>query len=1281
MNSFQNLEESYSHIGSTLRELLSGQEHVLKILDDIDYPLLILEAGSDIAGFAVLDASPEQAYSSAYTAFKDLYRKNHDSWEDRNLSFVLCRAKIRRSDDAFFSKTETDIYFCRKYVIALHSGDAEQITELQRLPFLPLREDRTGGVTRPPSARTLLQRANLSAGLTKQIVVDYESTASRILENFLSRPEEFLPDLAVDSQARSEILCQTPAAESIRISSISIEAFRAYRERQEFDLDADLVVLYGPNGLGKTSFFDAIDYVCTGSIGRFCSHHRIKPDRFFGLARHLDSSPEDGSVCLGIRRGDSTSTVTRNLVNRSIAVLDGKQTNRGDVLQFLTSALWGERRAHIANLENLFRATHLFSQSVPELLIGFDEDSTISFDLVSRMLALDDYATALTKTQGVLDLADRKAAEVAQKAAELEKRIEEVRSRIRMLPEPQAEAAPGAWVREEARALAAKLEEHLGLGISTADSEPTAELAREWRAMVEASVQEEREMLRRTRETESGHPQFEKNTQALEAAKTKLPQMEEALEKGASEQEKKRKQRSQLMHSVEKGRSELTLAVARAHALKEFAELREVYQEAITSLRSRRQELKLALGKTQAASDELRALATNADSLRARIAEQQEANQSCSAKMGRLAAIQGELTSWQRSKQQVANLQPRAGELEASASAINEKIVALKAEIEKQEKELASRDKEYRLASADQAKLTLLLDEIETHVSDETCPVCGTDHASRAALIKRIHARKEARPAHVEELARGRAQLQDALKRARASLTEHSRERDSKLSELTEATEALTQILASISAFQIQASEAGLAAGEDLPDTLADLLARTTETYAATEETQTRLGSELGKVAERITALEQEEKAQVAIRERLESAISALEGQIAGLQARADELGVPLEIEADELVEERDAAAARETEARQRVEECEKRVQAIARIIDEEDVVLGELSETTKTLRLKAEQLGDEVELYREKATIAIGDRDDIGLEAIGRRVRHLEERIELLQTISRRCVALERSLDAAQRSAMLADLELLAESLIKQRRSLSETSERISKAREVFAGVKSVLDGQSSQAVANYVGALGPPTTLIQRRLRAAYGFGDIALRAKGNEIPVVVGWKDQDVKPGDFFSDSQKHILMLSLFLAGRLTQTWSSFALILMDDPVTHFDDLNAFGFVELMRGLTFSYPGRRQFFISTCDDRMFGLMRSKFRGLPGGVRFYAFEGIGRDGPVVKRIDADRRGSGLSRSDEAHSAEDEGRRPPEQNSRTTGVGFSGSGDVTIHGDVVGGDQTKKQ
>ena len=47
-----------------------------------------------------------------------------------------------------------------------------------------------------------------------------------------------------------------------------VEAFRGIRDRASFDLDASTVILTGPNGTGKTSVFDALQWVFLGSIVR-----------------------------------------------------------------------------------------------------------------------------------------------------------------------------------------------------------------------------------------------------------------------------------------------------------------------------------------------------------------------------------------------------------------------------------------------------------------------------------------------------------------------------------------------------------------------------------------------------------------------------------------------------------------------------------------------------------------------------------------------------------------------------------------------------------------------------------------------------------------------------------------------------------------------------------------------------------------------------------------------------------------------------------------------------
>ena len=53
-----------------------------------------------------------------------------------------------------------------------------------------------------------------------------------------------------------------------RLKRLTIDSFRGIRDEVEFDLDATTVILSGPNGTGKTSVFDALQWVMLGKIPR-----------------------------------------------------------------------------------------------------------------------------------------------------------------------------------------------------------------------------------------------------------------------------------------------------------------------------------------------------------------------------------------------------------------------------------------------------------------------------------------------------------------------------------------------------------------------------------------------------------------------------------------------------------------------------------------------------------------------------------------------------------------------------------------------------------------------------------------------------------------------------------------------------------------------------------------------------------------------------------------------------------------------------------------------------
>lgn len=89
-------------------------------------------------------------------------------------------------------------------------------------------------------------------------------------------------------------------SEPIFFDWIEIEAFRGFQDAQRFELDASVVLVTGPNGTGKTSFFDAIQWLLVGSI------RRLEPWRVRRNAEHIVNqwraeSGDVATVSAGVR--------------------------------------------------------------------------------------------------------------------------------------------------------------------------------------------------------------------------------------------------------------------------------------------------------------------------------------------------------------------------------------------------------------------------------------------------------------------------------------------------------------------------------------------------------------------------------------------------------------------------------------------------------------------------------------------------------------------------------------------------------------------------------------------------------------------------------------------------------------------------------------------------------------------------------------------------------------------------------------------------------------------
>ena len=156
------------------------------------------------------------------------------------------------------------------------------------------------------------------------------------------------------------------------------------------------------------------------------------------MARHLATDQGSGLVELRISRDQSEYHFKRHIDDWRYVQVGKEKYDRANLLQFLTSAKWGENKPRIENIERLFRATHLFNQTDSELFTGFLNESILSSDLVSRMLALDDYTSGKSKASQVLSLCEKKTSELNNQIESLNEEINEANIKLEKLPKPSS---------------------------------------------------------------------------------------------------------------------------------------------------------------------------------------------------------------------------------------------------------------------------------------------------------------------------------------------------------------------------------------------------------------------------------------------------------------------------------------------------------------------------------------------------------------------------------------------------------------------------------------------------------------------------------------------------------------------------------------------------------------------------------------------------------------------------------------------------------------------------
>jgi exonuclease SbcC len=520
-----------------------------------------------------------------------------------------------------------------------------------------------------------------------------------------------------------------------------------------------------------------------------------------------------------------------------------------------------------------------------------------------------------------------------------------------------------------------------------------------------------------------------------------------------------------------------------------------------------------------------------------------------------------------------------------------------------------------------QTELKSLLSKLQSHIHNGNCPLCGEDHGSKDELLQRIQAQLTANTAsdYRVQLTVAREKLAQATERVATTKSKQQ----SIQTQLALLNDERTVLDAQIRKFDDSAASIGIviepAASKlaeqlqkrfsEVHDEITELGRQAQATTATILATRTTLAEATNQLAAKVEdeANRSEELSQCAA--ALQSIQSDPRLTQVSLNIDAAELANKIEAAISQLADQRSAVEAAKSDASHKRTEA----QSLELEVSTQNDQLSTLRSQLATLQRNQAQ----IEARLREAGLPVDVTSEMLLSLVSDQSRGHAQLLELQNAVT----ALEMALDAVTTAAALTTLQ----------QNLRNKEEAVAVAAQkrdqhvpwltYFTKLGKLVSTQQNDAIASFTTEYGPRTSVIQRRLRSVYGFDEVDIQSHEATIRVRVKRRGEELRPTDYFSQSQQQTLLLALFLTACISQTWSGFAPVFMDDPVTHFDDLNTYAFLDLITGLLDTEYGKRQFIISTCDMKLLQLARQKFRHLGDRAVFYSFDAIGPDGPVVQ------------------------------------------------------------
>jgi exonuclease SbcC len=836
------------------------------------------------------------------------------------------------------------------------------------------------------------------------------------------------------------------------------------------------------------------------------------------------------------------------------------------------------------------------------------------------MLAFQDYTNAVSKTTKVREVLESIIADANKEVKELSEQIADEKEQLDRLRQTTKATTNIEILDAQFDALHARL---VAAGLDVESGRPDAAIMRGWRATIEARHGESRGLSERLSDLAKEVATLPKMRADLASLRQQMAQKEQAL----VATEEKRVAAESALQRAEQRLAEMNGKCAEAQSRSVLLEWVRTTKPTYAHLIQQQRTLNDESNRSIATVAQLRAAEEKAAiDLRKQENRAAQAADQLKAKRVEVALVQGLIeatATWQ------TNQTKRASVVESELAVLNSlellrseergispQLTEVTAEEARLSRQIAEVDK-------NQSELKTLLSQLQGHIRTGICPLCGEDHGSKDELVGRIqeHIAADAassaradlttvrgRSKQLAELVASNKQKQQAFEVQIANLRNELAKLDVEIGQYTNSATELGVIIEASSQTPTEQLHARL---NRIQQEINDLNQQIKDIDAAVSEARTALTNAKNPLAASIAEMN-ERKATLA---RLQEEVSRLQNDPRLTQ-------ISFEIDNEQLAQEErlnlDTLTGFKGEATIAQTEVAQKKTGINTLRQESTSTKAQL-QTLRTELSNLQRAVTQITARLQESKLPTDASEEMLLSLIAEESRQQAQLLALRDSIS----SLELAVDAVTTAAALTTLQQNVRNKEKAVKAAAQKRDQHQPWLDYFSRLSRLVSSQQNEAIANFTSEYGPRTSVIQRRLRSVYGFDDIEIQSHESTISVRVKRHGEVLRPTDYFSQSQQQTLLLGLFLTACISQTWSGFAPVFMDDPVTHFDDLNTYAFLDLIVGLLESDVGKRQFIISTCDEKLLQLARQKFRHLGEQAVFYRFDAIGPEGPVVEKI----------------------------------------------------------